>query len=158
GIAKLAGSELGGSRTRTGVVMGTPDYMSPEQCRGSGTLDHRADLYSLGCVLYELLAGRPPFVRDSDGGIIAHHLYFEPELIRGHEPSVPEPLEQLIMSLLQKDPAMRPASAEQVVALLDTWRARDSAASIAGVAVMSPSAASSYPSLPASAPPVPGRS
>jgi serine/threonine-protein kinase len=123
GIAKLATEEPGGTRTRTGVVLGTPVYMSPEQCRGASTLDGRADLYSLGCMLYELLAGRPVFNADSAGDIIAHHLYFQPEPVRMHEPSVPEPLEQLIHALLAKDPAMRPATAGDVVAVLDQWRA-----------------------------------
>ena len=121
GIAKLV-NEDGGNRTRTGVVMGTPVYMSPEQCRGTATLDSRADLYSLGCVLYELVAGRPPFVAESAGDIMAHHLYFQPDPVRRHDASVPEPLEALIMALLAKDPAMRPASAAEVAAILDGWR------------------------------------
>ncbi len=130
GIAKLV-TEEGGNRTRTGVVMGTPVYMSPEQCRGTADLDSRADLYSLGCVLYELVTGRPPFVAESAGDIIAHHLYFEPEPVRRHDPSVPEPLEQLIMALLAKEPAKRPASAAEVTAILDGWRSAASASASA---------------------------
>ncbi|HEY6173075.1 MAG TPA: serine/threonine-protein kinase, partial [Kofleriaceae bacterium] len=121
GIAKLVTNDSG-NRTRTGVVMGTPVYMSPEQCRGTAALDGRADLYSLGCVLYELVAGRPPFVAESAGDIIAHHLYFPPDPVRRHEPSVPDGLEQLIMALLAKDPAMRPGSAVEVSGILDRWR------------------------------------
>ena len=60
GIAKLTDTEQSRVRTQTGLMMGTPVYMSPEQCRGAGTLDHRADIYSLGCVIFHLLAGRPP--------------------------------------------------------------------------------------------------
>jgi eukaryotic-like serine/threonine-protein kinase len=137
GIAKLASEDANKSRTRTGVVMGTPVYMSPEQCRGVGTLDHRSDLYSLGCMLYELIAGRPPFNSDSTGDIIAHHLYFQPEPLRHHECAVPEPFEALIMSLLAKDPAMRPASAESVVAVLDRWRTWDVVPAITAVASVS---------------------
>jgi len=122
GIAKLV-TEDAGNRTRTGMVMGTPVYMSPEQCRGTAALDSRADLYSLGCMLYELLTSRPPFVAESAGDIIAHHLYFQPEPVRRHEASVPAPLEQLIMSLLAKDPGMRPNSAADVSVILDGWRA-----------------------------------
>lgn len=121
GIAKLV-TEDAANRTRTGVVMGTPLYMSPEQCRGIAGLDSRADLYSLGCVLYELVSGRPPFVAESTGDIIAHHLYFQPDPVRKHDASVPEPLETLIMALLAKEPAMRPASAADVSAILDGWR------------------------------------
>jgi hypothetical protein len=128
GIAKLV-NEAGGTRTQTGVVMGTPVYMSPEQCRGAATLDSRADLYSLGCVLYELVAGRPPFVADSAGDIMAHHLYFQPDPVRSHDASVPESLDALIMALLAKDPAMRPASAAEVSAILDSWRSIAASAS-----------------------------
>jgi serine/threonine-protein kinase len=119
GIAKLAAEDTGDAHTRTGMVMGTPMYMSPEQCRGTSTLDGRSDLYSLGCILYELLAGRPVFDVDGVNDIVAHHMYFQPEPIRSHEPSVPEPLAQLIESLLSKDPAMRPATASDFVAMLE---------------------------------------
>src|SRR2546423_4199174 len=70
GIAKLTGDDPGRMRTRTGAVMGTPVYMSPEQCRGAGQLDHRSDIYSLGCVLYHLIAGRPPFDFEGMGEIL----------------------------------------------------------------------------------------
>jgi serine/threonine-protein kinase len=126
GIAKLASEDPGGSGsgTSTGMIIGTPAYMSPEQCRGTSTVDGRSDLYSLGCILYELLAGRPVFQADGASELLAHHLYFQPEPVRVHNPSVPEPLEWLIHALLNKDPAMRPATATDVMAVLDqlaTW-------------------------------------
>ena len=123
GIAKLTADDAPSAHTRTGMVMGTPAYMSPEQCRGESTLDQRADLYSLGCMLYELLAGRPLFSAASAGDIIAHHLYFQPEPVRVHDSSLPAPLDHLIMALLAKDPAQRPATAGVVVEILDQWRA-----------------------------------
>jgi len=119
GIAKLAGDAGSGSRTQTGAVLGTPMYISPEQCRGTGQVDARADLYSLGCVLYELVCGRPPFVVDGAGELIAHHLYFEPQPPRTHEPSLPEPLDRLILWLLRKDPGARPQTARELIDAID---------------------------------------
>jgi serine/threonine-protein kinase len=118
GIAKLA-TDVGDSRTRTGTVMGTPSYMAPEQCRGASAVDGRADLYALGCILYELLCGRPPFVADGPGDVIAHHLYFAPESPRLLRPAISEGAEALAMWLLQKDPAARPATAGEVITAID---------------------------------------
>jgi serine/threonine-protein kinase len=152
GIAKLAGEAPGGTRTQTGMVMGTPVYMSPEQCLGASDLDGRSDLYSLGCIFYELVAGRTVFNVESAGDLIAHHLYFQPEPVRVHEPSVPEPLEQLIQSLLSKDPAMRPATADDIVAILDQGRASAifpavGAAMSSGFPALRAQSSSSFPGL-----------
>jgi len=106
GIAKLTDVGLAGSATRTGAVLGTPTYMSPEQCRGTGNVDHRADLYSIGCILYELVSGRPPFVNHGAGELIGSHLFVEPEPVSRHAQVSPE-LERLIMSLLAKQPEQR---------------------------------------------------
>ncbi|HZJ64214.1 MAG TPA: serine/threonine-protein kinase [Kofleriaceae bacterium] len=119
GIAKGAEEPLHHALTETGVVMGTPPYMSPEQCRGAAMIDRRTDLYALGCVLYELLCGRPPFSARSAGEIIAHHLYFRPRSPREHDPRIPRAVEDLVLWLLQKNPDRRPGTAAQVAAAID---------------------------------------
>ena len=80
GVAKILASPDGAQsvKTRTGSLMGTPLYMSPEQCKGAGTLDHRTDIYSLGVMLFEMLAGRPPFVAEGVGELFAKHMLEEP--------------------------------------------------------------------------------
>jgi len=109
GIAKLAGlgSMEATSKTRTGAVMGTPLYMSPEQCRGAGQVDHRADIYSLGCIMYEMAIGRPPFVGEGVGEIIAAQIYEQPRPLRSFDPSLPPALEATVMRALQKQPEAR---------------------------------------------------
>jgi serine/threonine protein kinase len=117
GIAKLmtAGDDLGPSvRTRTGAMLGTPVYMSPEQCRGTGIVDGRADIYALGCILFELLTGRPPFIYAGFGELISAHLSEMPLPVRRLAPHVSTSLDALIARLLDKDPARRPASMEDV--------------------------------------------
>ena len=76
GIAKLEGDFRAGQvhQTRSGALMGTPLYMSPEQCRDSANLDFRADLYSLGCVLYEMVTARPPFTHTTLGDLVVAHM------------------------------------------------------------------------------------
>jgi serine/threonine-protein kinase len=105
-------------RTKTGQLMGTPAYMSPEQCRGSATLDRRADVYSLGCIIFEMLTGRPPFDHESMGEIIAAHLYGPPPMLRDVEPSVPLWLEAVVAKALSKKPEDRQQTMEQLASQL----------------------------------------
>jgi hypothetical protein len=115
GIARLADAT---TLTASGAFIGTPLYMAPEQFRGL-PLDPRADLYSLGCVLYELLAGSPPFDAGTGAAAIMYqHLNEEPAPLRSRRPEVPESLERLTLSLLAKSPADRPMDAASVAIAL----------------------------------------
>jgi serine/threonine protein kinase len=118
GIAKLTDIGLAGAGTKTGAVMGTPTYMSPEQCRGTGQVDHRADLYSLGCILYELCCGRPPFKNLGAGELIGAHQHLVPSPPSKHNPAIGTEMEQLIMNLLDKDPAKRVQTAPELARYL----------------------------------------
>ena len=117
GIAKLA--QAGGvSHTSTGAVMGTPLYMSPEQCEGARLVDHRSDLYSLGCMLFEMISGRVPFVSEGVGGLIGMHLYVAPPTLRSLVPDAPAEVEAIVARLLAKPPGERFQSADELAAAL----------------------------------------
>lgn len=109
GIAKLADDLAGDTltRTRVGSVMGTPAYMSPEQCRGAGGIDSRTDVYSLGCVLFEMLTGRTPFQSDGFGECIAHHLLTSPPAPSAYQPGLPAEIDLLVQVTLAKSPDER---------------------------------------------------
>ncbi|MDI1429477.1 serine/threonine-protein kinase [Polyangium sorediatum] len=112
--------------TRTGVVLGTPSYMAPEQARGAPSLDARVDVFALGAVLFECLAGRPAFAGEHVMAILAKVLLEEPPLLRDLRPEVPVRLEALVACMLAKDPADRLADAGEVaeaLAHLDTGKA-----------------------------------
>jgi eukaryotic-like serine/threonine-protein kinase len=116
GIAKLAVQGTSG-QTRTGMLMGTPAYMSPEQCRGgSKTVDGRSDVYSLGCIFYEMLCGRPPFVRDGAGELIVAHVAEQPDDPCALVPGLPTALGALVMRMLAKNVQDRPATMSAVAA------------------------------------------
>src|SRR3990172_7414936 len=100
--------------TQAGMMLGTVAYMPPEQALGRAA-DARSDLYSLGCVLYEMVTGRPPFLGDDSVAIISQHINTAPVAPTWHNPQVPRALEALIMRLLAKDPDERPESAATVV-------------------------------------------
>ena len=107
------------SLTQLGTSVGTPAYISPEQAAGDPNVDHRADIYSLGCMAYELLAGQPPFAGRSPQRTLAAHLTETPRPIEEVRPDVPSSLAALVMSCLAKEPAARPQSAAEIGALLD---------------------------------------
>ncbi len=108
--------------TQPGVVSGTPLYMAPEQARDEAQ-DHRADLFSLGSVLYTLCTGRPPFQAGSTPAVLRRICEEEPPAVRTVNPAVPEWLARLIAVLHAKDPARRPASAGEVARLLEGYLA-----------------------------------
>jgi serine/threonine-protein kinase len=113
GIAKVGGEKL----THTGLVLGTLAYMSPEQAAG-GTVDHRTDLWALGVVLHEMLAGRPPFAARSIEQLFREVRFGEPPLVRATRPEVPETLQAVVTRLLQRDPERRYPDALSVAAAL----------------------------------------
>ncbi len=152
GIAKLASQtkdgEAAASQTSTGMMVGTPLYMSPEQCKGSGNITDKADVYSLGVMLYRMLTGRPPFLAEGSGAIMAMHIYEKPTAIREIDPSIPEDLATLIHALLAKDAAERPPMA-QVVQVLEQLRSLySSAIAVGGPSIGGVSAVFIAPSTP----------
>ena len=104
GLAKLTLSDQKVShKTRTGSVMGTPYYMSPEQCEGKIEIDHRADIYSLGVLLFEMLTGKVPFGGDGYGEIIVKHVTMPPPSVRSINDELPEELDLILYRALAKD-------------------------------------------------------
>ena len=105
------------AQTRSGVLVGTPGYMAPEQARCVRGLTPTADLFSLGCILYECLAGDPPFVADHIAAALMRILFEEPAPIGQRRPGIPGPVSELINRLLIKDAAQRIADASEVAAM-----------------------------------------
>jgi serine/threonine-protein kinase len=129
GIAKALSdsrSPTGGSSlTQTGTSLGSPAYMAPEQVAGDPNVDHRADLYAFGCMGYELLAGRPPFIAETPQRVFAAHLTQQPLPIAGIRADVPRNLATIIMRCLEKDPNDRPATAAEVLTSLESVSTSD---------------------------------
>jgi tetratricopeptide (TPR) repeat protein len=131
GIAlALSAARLGRRMTESGLALGTPTYMSPEQAAGAEVLDHRSDLYSLGCVLYEMLAGAPPFPAPTPQAVVASHLHDTPAPLSALRSALPPVLEQTVERALAKSPDDRFDTATAFVAALDAvapargWQAR----------------------------------
>jgi len=120
GIAKLRPEFAPGTpRTGVGALMGTPAYMSPEQCMGKTTeIDHRADIYALGIILHEMLCGQPPFVGQSFGDLFLQHITVAPKPLRSIRPDVSAHLEAVVLKALEKDSKDRIQTMEEFFRLL----------------------------------------
>ena len=115
GVAKILASPDGvqSAKTRTGSLMGTPLYMSPEQCKGARAVDYRADIYSLGVMLFEMLAGRPPFLAEGIGELFTLHMFKRAPLLRDIAPNVPPHMAAAVARSLAKEPEDRFTSMEE---------------------------------------------
>ena len=141
GIARATLDSNPQNVTDAGMVVGTPAYMSPEQAAGDRQLDATSDVYSLGCVVFEMIAGEPPFIASSPRQVMTKHLVDTPRRLRTLRPEVPASLDDAVHRALQKDPAARwPAVAEFAAALsagVDSApRSRGFAAAVRGIAVL----------------------
>jgi tetratricopeptide (TPR) repeat protein len=126
GIAKaITAARTGGggqspTLTQLGTALGTPAYMAPEQAAGDPSTDHRADFYAFGCTAYELLTGRPPFVDKTPQRLLAAHMSLTPDAIGTLRMDIPAPLADLVMRCLEKEAPKRPATANEIIASLDS--------------------------------------
>ena len=127
GIARAV-SDGDNRLTATGIAIGTPTYMSPEQAAGDREIDGRSDLYALGVVAYQMLTGRPPFEASSTPAMLVKHLSERPPSVEQRRSDVPRDLARVVMTLLEKDPSARFSSAAMMVKVLDgaAMNARDS--------------------------------
>lgn len=120
GIAKALSSATGAhSMTTEGMSLGTPAYMAPEQVAADPNVDHRADLYAIGALAYELLAGRPPFVAEAPQQVLAAHVTTEPEPVAVYRQDTPSELAVMVMACLRKQPDERPGGAEDLLSVLE---------------------------------------
>ena len=116
GVAKVDSEVVGPAaedfKTDTGMVLGTASYMAPEQCKGAGNVNDKADVYALGVVLYRLLCGQLPFRAEGQGEVMAMHIFSTPKPLRDHDPNIPATLTSLVERMMAKDPTERPSMAQ----------------------------------------------
>jgi eukaryotic-like serine/threonine-protein kinase len=138
GIARAVADEHG--LTQTGMAVGTPGYMSPEQATGERTIDARTDIYALGCVLYEMIAGEPPITGPNAQAIIARKMTETPRTLATVRNTVPPALSQLVDTMVARSAADRPASAKAVAATLEQITASGATGSVTAARPLSSSA------------------
>jgi serine/threonine protein kinase/Tol biopolymer transport system component len=117
--ASMRDSEAQSGITSLGIALGTPAYMSPEQAAAEPRIDHRSDIYSFGCLAYEMLAGSTPFANRPLQQVLAAHIVEVPEPVGKRRPAVPMPLVLLVMKCLEKRPGDRPQDAGELLTALD---------------------------------------
>lgn len=115
GIARAIVAAADDRISSSGLVVGTPDYMSPEQAEGKAEIDHRSDIYSFACVIYEMLAGEPPFTGKTRQAVIAKVAKERPPSVRVVRPEVPKALEDALHAALAKNPEKRPPTGGRFV-------------------------------------------
>jgi serine/threonine protein kinase len=120
GVAKAVSNAGGEKLTTVGVAVGTPQYMAPEQAMAEDKIDHRADIYSVGVLAYEMLAGEPPFVGKTALAVLSAHVLEQPVDLRERRPGVPPQVAEAVMRCLAKTPADRWQSAEELLRHLET--------------------------------------
>src|SRR5215510_11918168 len=116
GVCKVGAGDPG--LTEVGAMIGTPVYMSPEQCRGTGEVDQRSDIYAFGCLVFHLLTGRPPFLGDAPGELTVAHLQAEPPPASQYVPELPPAVDALLLRCLAKSPQDRFASMAELLVTL----------------------------------------
>jgi serine/threonine-protein kinase len=121
GISKFGGTSTGLSMTRTGAVMGTPYYMAPEQAKGSREVDHRVDLYAVGVILYEALAGQVPFLADTFNELLFKIVLEKPLPLNTLAPELDPYFVHLVEKAMAREPAERFQSAQEIQLALDEW-------------------------------------
>jgi len=124
GVAKLMTADAVARLTMRGVLLGTPEYMSPEQCAGAEVVDHRADIYALGCILFEMLTGQLPFVTSSVRELVFAHRFRPAPSAVGSCSALPDWLGHLLSRMLAKEPEHRPRSMHEVSKALCEYKAQ----------------------------------
>jgi len=119
GVAKAVSDAGGEKLTTVGVAVGTPTYMSPEQATGEAHVDHRSDIYAVGILGYELLTGKPPFTGSTSQAILSAQVLERPKPVTESRPAVPDALSMLLARCLEKNPADRWQSAEELLHALE---------------------------------------